>query len=276
METACIYARYSSAAQGDGYSIEAQIFACKQHAERNNLVIVKEYIDEAKTGLDSSKRNSFQEMIADSKSIKKPFDFILVYDYERFGRSKVDQVNYKSELKFLGINVISITQPIDHSSPESVLLESIYEGLAESYSRKLSRNVKRGMVEAAKRGFWTGGKAPLGYSLKKLDNGKKKLIINVETSPIIKKIFKLYASEKHGLRQIAIKINKDYNLNLTPTFVKKMLSNKRYIGSMVFGERQDQKKKFLSQKSDIIETKNSHPAIISTKTFNKVQAILEE
>ena len=139
-----IYARYSSASQGDGYSIEAQIFACKQHAERNNLVIVKEYIDEAKTGLDSSKRNSFQEMISDSKSIEKPFDFILVYDYERFGRSKVDQVNYKSELKFLGINVISITQPIDHSSPESVLLESIYEGLAESYSRKLSRNVKRG------------------------------------------------------------------------------------------------------------------------------------
>mgnify|MGYP003132064753 FL=1 len=276
METACIYARYSSTAQGDGYSIEAQIFACKQHAERNNLVIVKEYIDEAKTGLDSSKRNSFQEMIADAKSIEKPFDFILVYDYERFGRSKVDQVNYKSELKFLGINVISITQPIDHSSPESVLLESIYEGLAESYSRKLSRNVKRGMVEAAKRGFWTGGYAPLGYSLKKLDNGKRKLIINKETSPIIKKIFKLYASEKHGLRNIAIIINNEFGLNKNPTTIKDILRNKRYIGSMVFGKRQDHNKKFLSQKSDIIETKKCHPSIISAKTFNKVQILLDQ
>ena len=156
---ACIYARYSSDKQSDGFSIEGQIHACTEFANRNNYEIVKTYVDEAKSGT-SDKRTSFQEMLTDARSLGKPFDYILVYNYERFSRSRQDQINYKNELRFLEIYVVSITQPIDHESPDSVLLESLYEGMAEQYSRKLSRDVKRGMIESAKRGYWTGGIPP--------------------------------------------------------------------------------------------------------------------
>jgi len=45
---AAIYARYSSDNQREE-SIEAQIRACKEYAERNGIEIVKIYTDEAKS-----------------------------------------------------------------------------------------------------------------------------------------------------------------------------------------------------------------------------------
>ena len=76
--------------------------ACTEFANRNNYQIVKTYVDEAKSGT-SDKRTSFQEMLTDARSLEKPFDYILVYNYERFSRSRQDQINYKNELRFLDI-----------------------------------------------------------------------------------------------------------------------------------------------------------------------------
>lgn len=48
MKTAVIYARYSSDAQSE-QSIEGQVRVCKQFAEKNDLLIVDQYIDRALT-----------------------------------------------------------------------------------------------------------------------------------------------------------------------------------------------------------------------------------
>lgn len=49
MKNAVIYARFSSHAQNE-QSIEGQLAECRAFAERNNLRIVREYIDRALTG----------------------------------------------------------------------------------------------------------------------------------------------------------------------------------------------------------------------------------
>ena len=51
MKNAVIYARFSSYAQNE-QSIEGQLAECCAFAERNNLRIVREYIDRALTGND--------------------------------------------------------------------------------------------------------------------------------------------------------------------------------------------------------------------------------
>ena len=66
MNKAVIYARYSSDSQTE-QSIEGQLRVCKEFAERNGFVIVKEYIDRAKTGTNDN-RPAFQQMIFDSKN----------------------------------------------------------------------------------------------------------------------------------------------------------------------------------------------------------------
>lgn len=109
-----IYARVSSDAQDVNNSIEAQIAECQEFAERNNITIVKIYVDEAETGLVSS-RPQFQEMMHDGTAKAKPFDVIIVWKFSRFSRDKYDNAIYKNRLKLRGVRIISIKEPIDDS-----------------------------------------------------------------------------------------------------------------------------------------------------------------
>lgn len=49
-------------------------------------------------------------MIADSD--KKHFQFILIYQLDRFARNRYDSATYKSKLKKNGIRVISVREHI--------------------------------------------------------------------------------------------------------------------------------------------------------------------
>ena len=95
MKNAVIYARFSSHAQNE-QSIEGQLAECRAFAERNNLRIVREYIDRALTGT-TDKRPDFLQMIEDSK--RKGFQFVIVYQLDRFARNRYDSATYKAKLK---------------------------------------------------------------------------------------------------------------------------------------------------------------------------------
>lgn len=84
-QTAVIYARFSSHGQTE-QSIEGQLRECYEYAKRNNLIILHEYIDRALSGT-NDKRPEFQQMIEDSK--KKEFEYVLVYQLDRFARSRL-------------------------------------------------------------------------------------------------------------------------------------------------------------------------------------------
>ena len=92
MKNAVIYARFSSHAQNE-QSIEGQLAECYAFAERNDLRIVREYIDCALTGT-SDKRPEFLQIIEDSK--RKGFQHVIVYQLDRFARNR-----YDSEIKRL-------------------------------------------------------------------------------------------------------------------------------------------------------------------------------
>ena len=63
---AVIYARYSSDNQREE-SIEGQLRECKEYADRNNMVIVNNYIDRALSAK-TDNRPEFQRMVKDSAS----------------------------------------------------------------------------------------------------------------------------------------------------------------------------------------------------------------
>lgn len=74
MKYAVIYARYSSDNQTE-QSIEGQVRACKEYAERNDILVVDSYIDRAMTGTNDH-RPEFQRMIKDSS--KKELNYVIV------------------------------------------------------------------------------------------------------------------------------------------------------------------------------------------------------
>ena len=75
MKTAVIYARYSCDKQTE-QSIDGQLRVCQDYAQRNDILILDTYIDQAISGTTDNRAN-FQRMIKDSA--RKEWDYVLVY-----------------------------------------------------------------------------------------------------------------------------------------------------------------------------------------------------
>lgn len=77
------------------------------------------------------KRPEFLRMIEDSK--KKTFDYVLVYQLDRFARNRYDSANYKAKLKKNGVRVLSAKENITEDA-SGILIEGVLESMAEYYS----------------------------------------------------------------------------------------------------------------------------------------------
>lgn len=193
MKNAVIYARYSSDRQNE-QSIEGQLRECSKFAEEHDIHIVDTYIDRAMTGT-NDQRPDFQRMLADSEK-PVPWDIVLIYAIDRFGRDSIEIALNKYKLKKNGKTLISATQRtsenIDGSKNlDGILLENIYIGMAEYYSAELSQKTKRGMHETRLKGNFIGGTPNYGYSV--VNN---KFVVNETEAPIVKEIFDSYAAGK--------------------------------------------------------------------------------
>ena len=132
MKKAVIYARFSSHSQTE-QSIEGQLRECYDFAKRSDITIVGEYIDRALTGT-SDKRPQFLKMIDDSK--KKNFEFVLVYQLDRFARNRYDSANYKAKLKKNGVRVLSAKENITDDA-SGILVEGMLESMGLSQVDKI-------------------------------------------------------------------------------------------------------------------------------------------
>ena len=221
---AVIYARYSSEKQTEN-SIDFQLRAAHAYCEAKGFTVIGEYIDRAISGT-SDNRPEFQRMITDSK--RQTFAFVIVYRYDRFARNRYDSAIYKKQLELNGVRVLSTEESIGIGD-EGLILESIYEAMAESYSRRLSKIVTQGMKETAMKGNSTGGN--LSYGLKVVDH---KIALDEGAIPAIQYCFESRAS---GIpkKKIADELNtRGYRTKTGKLFqistVAKMITNPVYKG----------------------------------------------
>ena len=237
-----IYARVSSDSQDVNNSIEAQIAECHEFAKRNNIVIVKTYIDEAETGLISS-RIQFQEMMHDGTAKEKPFEFIIVWKFSRFSRDKFDNAVYKNRLQKHGVRIISIKEPID-DSPAGQMMENMIESMDAFYSANLSQDVRRGQRQVALRGYYPGNYPPYGYKIKKVqeDGGRAFHNTFVPDPPyddIVRRIFgeattgRSISDTRNGLNADGIPAPKGGKW--ADSTIQQMLHNLHYAGFIVWG-----------------------------------------
>ena len=274
---AVIYARYSSDLQREE-SIEAQVRACKNYAKNNNLVIIDEYIDRAKSAT-TDNRPEFQRMIEDSNL--KMFDVVLVHKLDRFARNRFDSIHYRVQLKKNNVALQSVIENLDPDAPESVILESVIEGFNEYYSRNLAREVEKGKKENALKCLHTGGIPPLGYDV---ERPSLKLIINESEAKIIRTIYAMFLNGC-GYSDILNKLNLNgYKTKrgeqFSKTSINSILKNEKYTGVYIYnksasksadGKRNSHKYK---DESEIIRIEGGIPQIVSKADFDKVQEIL--
>ena len=247
-----IYARYSSDKQRDE-SIEGQIRECKAYAEREGIIITHIYTDKALSAR-TDHRPEFRQMIDDAK--KHNFEYVIVYQLDRFSRSREDSAVYKSILKRNGVKVISAKENIS-SDPAGIILESVLEGMAEYYSAELAQKVRRGMTDNALKGKMNGTPTPLGYD--KTDDNS--LIINKHEAKIVERIFDMYL-KGHSIPSICSFLNSKGYLSkrggkFSYAVIRRILSNEKYIGTMKWND---------------ITVEDAIPSIISKDIFEKVQS----
>lgn len=249
MKTAVIYARYSSDNQTE-QSIEGQLRVCQDYAERNDILILKTYIDRAMTGTNDN-RPDFQQMIKDSD--KKEFEYIIVYKIDRFSRNKYETAKYKKILKDNGVKLLSAMENIP-DTPEGIILESLLEGMAEYYSAELAQKVKRGMKETWLKGNFTGGNIIYGY---KVENHK--VIIDEEKAEVVRFIYEQYSLGTYVKDIIAELTSKRIFKKGKPfarNTIYNILKNEKYSGIYRF-------------KDEIFE--NMYPAIVPIKIMIKLE-----
>ncbi len=265
---AAIYARYSSENQREE-SIEAQIKACKEYCEKNNIEIVKIYTDEAKSAT-TDDRPAFLQMIRESNL--KLFDVVVVHKLDRFARNRYDSAFYKRQLKKNGVKLISVLEQLD-DSPESVILESVLEGMAEYYSKNLAREVMKGLKENANKCMFNGGIPPLGY---KIVDGK--YVVDEKEAEIVKLIFEMFANG-HTYNEIINELNnRGYKTRKGNAFGKNslhdILKNEKYTGVYVFNKGTKTQHRIVRE--DVIKIEGGIPAIVSKEIFEKCQERLNK
>ncbi len=254
MKNAVIYARFSSHGQNE-QSIEGQLAECYAFAKRSDLHIIHEYIDRDLTGT-TDKRPDFLQMIEDSK--KKAFQFVIVYQLDRFARNRYDSAIYKSKLKKNGVRVLSAKENITDDA-SGILIEGVLESMAEYYSAELAQKIKRGIAISASKCKFFGGSVPLGY---KVDT-EKNIVIDENTAPIVKQMFQMLANG-YNYVQIGNSLNERgiktaHGAKWNKNSFRSIFGNRRYLGKYIFQGQ---------------ETDGGIPRIIDDELFEQVQQVL--
>ena len=252
---AVIYARFSSSAQREA-SIEQQINVCMSFAEREGYNVLQTYSDRAITGR-TDRRPQFLQMIKDAR--KGRFCAVIVYALDRFSRDKYDSARYKHELRLSGVRVVSATEPIS-DNPSGILIESVFEGLAQYYSAELSQKIRRGYEDNAKKCL-VAGSVPYGF--RRAADGRYEIM--PEEAEVVREIFRRVGSGEAyadifrdlNARGIRTRHGSEWNKSSFNT----LLRNQRYIGTYI--------SKYNVQEDAI-------PQIVEKDLFYRVQTVSHE
>lgn len=160
------YVRESTKAQGkdDRFGPEIQRHAQREAAARFGMREPSMAYVDLVSGTGALKRSDFQRMVADARA--RQFDVLLVYDVSRFARNETDAWVYLDALRDAGVAVYFCDEDI-LTVVDDDWRDRIGEVInaAAAYSRRLSRNLKRGLERKRARGLYVGG-LPWGYRVR--------------------------------------------------------------------------------------------------------------
>lgn len=150
-KTVGLYCRVSTSSQ----DVSLQIEQLRSVAQKNNWVIVDEYVDSGISGIKGrDERPEFDRLCRDIA--RKRFDLVATFDASRISRSVKDLCIFIEEIKSKSVDLFLYTQGIDTSTPYgSALLQMI--GIFNSLEREMIRErVQLGIEKAKKNGVKFG------------------------------------------------------------------------------------------------------------------------
>ena len=225
-------------------------------------------MDDDKSGTDFKRFDKIK-----NKASKKEFDVIVFKNSSRIGRNQVESLNFVQYIENLGIEILFEDEKYDEE------LFGLYAWFNERRARDDSKNIRRNLRHKMEEGKLII-KPIYGYN--KID---KKLIINKDTAPVVKKIFSLYNSGKSYMeiinylnrKKIPTPSESRGYLNCKKTkcwnkqHIIRILKDIRYTGTYVGGKTEKisfkTNKVRIRDKSEWIVIENHHEALITKNIY---------
>lgn len=267
---AAAYIRVSTENQTE-LSPSSQLKIIRKFADEKGYLIDEKFIfrDNGISGRYADKRPEFNRMISLAKQKPPLFSAVLVWKFSRFARNQEESIFYKSLLRKNGIEVISVSEPVD-DGPFGKLIERIIEWSDEYYSIRLSGEVRRGMTEKAERGGIVSI-APFGY---KVTGGR--LVVDAKKARIVSKIFADFLNNKDinmicdNLNSAKIKTSRGNNWDCRA--VEYILQNPVYIGKIRWNPICKTGRDFYNE--NLIISNGIHEPIVDEVIFEQTRQIL--
>lgn len=275
------YARVSSETDEQLNSLDNQVSYYEDFIKKNEQwTFVPGYVDEGLSGISTKKRKHFNEMIGDAKD--GLFDLIITKEITRFARNTLDSLQFTRDLLSWGVGVFFQNDNINTLDEDAELRLTIMSSIAQDELRKLSSRVKFGHQQAIRSSVVLGNSRIFGY--KKIN---KHLMIDESQAPMVRDLFRLYASGEYSMKQLETLFYeqgyRNYNgKRIAHNTMSGIISNPKYKGFYVgnkvrivdmFTKRQ----KFLPPEEWVMfkdETGEIVPAIVSEETWEKANAVL--
>ena len=276
------YARVSSDSDEQLNSLDNQVNYYENFIKQNRQwTFVPGYVDEGLSGISTKKRKHFNEMIEDAEDGN--FDLIITKEISRFARNTLDSLKYTRELLNLGVGVLFQNDNINTLDEDAELRLTIMSSIAQDELRKLSSRIKFGHQQAIKSKVVLGNSRIFGY---KKEN--KHLVIDETQAPMIRDLFRLYATGNYSMKQLeTLFYDQGYRNNngnkIAHTTMSSIISNPKYKGYYVGNKVRivdlfTKKQQFLPEEEWVMfkdETGDIVPAIVSEEVWEKANVVLK-
>jgi DNA invertase Pin-like site-specific DNA recombinase len=145
-----LYARVSTSS---GQRVDLQVDALRELVARRQWRPAGEYIDRGISGT-KDKRPALDRMLADAH--RRRFDILAVWKLDRLARSVRHLVLLADELRALGIDLVSVEDTIDTTTPSGRFTFHVLGAVAELERELIRERTIAGLAAAKRRGVQLG------------------------------------------------------------------------------------------------------------------------
>jgi len=263
-----IYTRKSTSVglDQDFNSLDAQREACVAYVERQPgwQVVDTAYNDGGFTGA-NVERPAFQRLLADIDA--RRIDVVVVYKVDRLSRSLLDFAMLMERFNVARTSFASVTQNFSTADAMGRLTLNVLMSFAEFEREMISERTRDKISASRRKGKWTGGPVPLGYTVE-----NKRLVADELEAVLVREIFALYHEHRSSLvvtrmlneRQLTKRYHTEDEHPRAPrrwttNDVLRVLKNPIYAGYMASGD-------------ELFE--GEHSALVERSVFARTQALL--
>lgn len=231
-----VWCRVSSREQREGYSIDAQLRATREKAQREGWVIVRQF-EVAESARRGAERVAFNEMLKwiRSNARRDKIQAILSHKLDRVCRNIRDAVRLQELEDSCGVQLAFVENEFGPGAA-GALSFNVMASVAQYYSDNLRTEVLKGMDEKVRQG-WPTGLAPYGYRNVQGDR-EEPVQPHPENSRTVVRIFELFGRGDLTFKQLADALQQEGHIyrpsqtRFTRTALSYILNNRFYVGEL--------------------------------------------